>query len=149
MLRVFNPVGAGIGEQTLPGRAARLIREAIESSSGRIELGPLGAWRDYLDARDVAEAAIAAATLPVESGLVLNVGSGKAVESRDLIHRLARVAAFDGTIGETAEASGRSAGVSWQQADVHAVAGALGWSARYTLDDAVQDLWNGSAARCS
>jgi nucleoside-diphosphate-sugar epimerase len=148
VLRVFNPVGAGIGEQTLPGRAARLIGEAIESSSGRIELGPLGAWRDYLDARDVAEAAIAAATRPVEAGLVLNVGSGKAVESRDLIHRLARVAAFDGTVGEAAEASGRSAGVSWQQADVHAIADALGWSTRYTLDDAVQDLWNGSAGRC-
>jgi nucleoside-diphosphate-sugar epimerase len=148
-LRVFNPVGAGIGPQTLPGRAALLIRDAMASNSGRIELGPLGAWRDYLDARDVAEAAIAAATRPIEPGLALNVGSGKAVESRDLIRRLAAVAGFDGIVGEAAEASGRSAAVNWQQADVHAIADALGWSTRYTLDDAVQDLWSGSAQRCS
>jgi len=149
VLRVFNPVGVGIGEQTLPGRAARLIREAIESGSGRIELGPLGAWRDYVDARDVAVAALAAATQPVPPGLVLNVGSGEAVESRDLIGRLARVAGFDGTISEAAEPSGRSAGVSWQQADARAILDALGWSTRFTLDDAVRDLWSWSADRGS
>ena len=148
VLRVFNPLGRGMGEQTLPGRAARLMSRAIESGSDRIELGPLGAWRDYLDARDVAEAALAAATRPVAPALVLNVGSGRAMESRELIRRLARVAAFAGTVGEMCEESGRSAGVNWQQADVDAIRDTLGWSTRYTPDDALRDLWDASASCC-
>lgn len=141
VLRVFNPVGGGIGDQTLAGRAARLLKDATESGASHIELGDLGAYRDYLDARDVAEAAVVAATRPLTPGLVLNVGRGEAVESRDLIRRLARVAGFAGTIGETEGLSGRSASISWQQADVAAIGAALGWSARHTLDDAVRDLW--------
>ena len=60
MLRVFNVVGAGAPEDGLPGRAAVLLRQAIACGSD-VRLGSLDAVRDFVDARDVAGAVLAAA----------------------------------------------------------------------------------------
>ncbi|MGY2893921.1 NAD-dependent epimerase/dehydratase family protein [Deinococcus sp. UYEF24] len=155
VLRVFNPVGTGQGENTLPGRAARLLREAKVQGQTQVTFGSLDSSRDYLDLRDVAWAALVAARLGDQSaGLVadwslspevlhthvLNVGSGHARRSRELVKGLARLAGFTGEIGEQSQGSPRSE-VPWQQANVHRLR-ALGWTPRFTLEDALQDLWN-------
>ncbi|WP_407571901.1 NAD-dependent epimerase/dehydratase family protein [Deinococcus altitudinis] len=156
VLRVFNPVGAGQGENTLPGRAARLLREARVQGQPRVTFGSLASSRDYLDVRDVASAVLVAARLGNQSAggpaagrapfpeaaspPVLNVGSGHARRSRELIRCLARLAGFTGEIGEESQGSPRSE-VPWQQADVHRLR-SLGWTPQFTLEDALQDLWN-------
>jgi NDP-hexose 4-ketoreductase len=141
VLRVFNPVGAGCGDQNLAGRAARMMGEAIERGADSIELGALDTFRDYVDARDVAEAALMAATQPLEAGTVLNVGRGEATQSRELILRLARTSGFDGTICEVASPTVGGGPLAWQQADVRRIARTMGWVPRRTLDDAVRELW--------
>ena len=60
VLRVFNPVGPGAPDGILPGRLVCEFRRALTDGS-QVQLGPLDAVRDFVDARDVADAVIAAA----------------------------------------------------------------------------------------
>ncbi|WP_425148122.1 NAD-dependent epimerase/dehydratase family protein [Deinococcus sp.] len=142
VLRVFNPLGAGQSEQTLPGRAAALLRLAQRENRVQIAFGPLGSVRDYLDVRDVARAAVFAVTLHVAPPL-LNVGSGEATRSREMIAALAQIAGYRGVLAETAPGSPRSEAVPWQRASIRRIR-ALGWEPRYSLHDALSELWRGS-----
>jgi len=63
VLRVFNPVGPGAPGGILPGRLVSEFRRALTDGS-QVQLGPLDAVRDFVDARDVADAVIAAALAP-------------------------------------------------------------------------------------
>jgi NDP-hexose 4-ketoreductase len=113
-----------------------------------LRLGDLSAYRDFVDVRDVARAVTGAATVPGPLPPVLNIGAGRAVRVRELVHGLAARAGFRGRIEEHAGdpgASGsiRSAEVSWQCSDISAAAAALGWRPAHTLDEALSSLWEG------
>ncbi|MGW9495911.1 NAD-dependent epimerase/dehydratase family protein [Streptomyces prasinus] len=167
VLRVGNPVGPGAPPTGLPGRVAALLREAgtatrtgTETGAGALagvgaeagavlRLGDLSAYRDFVDVRDVARAAVLAATAAGPLPPVLNIGGGEAVRVRDLVHLLARRAGFGGRIEEDtgpAGGSARSAAVSWQCSDITAAGEALGWRPSYTLEESLAALWAGGAA---
>ncbi|GGU15786.1 NAD-dependent epimerase/dehydratase family protein [Lentzea flava] len=142
VLRVFNPVGAGAGRSGLPGRAAAALRVAVANRED-LRLGPLDAVRDFVDARDVADAALAAVTAE-ELPPVLNVGSGRGLSCRDLVKELLAVSGASCAVREDDGGSARSAGVSWQQADITLATTVLAWRPRRDLADAVADLWRSS-----
>jgi NDP-hexose 4-ketoreductase len=142
VLRVFNPLGRFSSSNTLPGRAAQQISAAIRSDAPSIHLGVLDSRRDYIDARDVARAALAASSTVIRSAAVLNVGRGEAVQSRALVHTLAHIAGYDGEIIEENVRSTRSARVASMYADVRAIELRLDWSAEYSIEDSLADLWN-------
>ncbi|WP_331449101.1 NAD-dependent epimerase/dehydratase [Streptomyces prasinus] len=169
VLRVGNPVGPGAPPTGLPGRVAALLREAgtatrtgtetgAETGAGAgvgaeagavLRLGDLSAYRDFVDVRDVARAAVLAATAAGPLPPVLNIGGGEAVRVRDLVHLLARRAGFGGRIEEDtgpAGGSARSAAVSWQCSDITAAGEALGWRPSYTLEESLAALWTDGAA---
>ncbi|MEU4086397.1 NAD-dependent epimerase/dehydratase family protein [Streptomyces aureus] len=146
VLRVGNPVGPAAPASGLPGRIAGLLREAGPDPDAVVRLGDLSAYRDFVDARDVARAAVAAATVPGQLPRVLNIGGGKAVPVRDLVTGLARVAGFRGRIEENGGGSARSGGVSWQCSDISTAEEALGWRPALTLDDSLAALWAAGAA---
>lgn len=139
VLRITNPVGPGAPAAGLPGRLARQLRDLGPRSS--VRLGDLSAHRDFVDARDVAHAAVLAATEGDPLPPVLNIARGQAVPVRELVHELARAAGFEGHIEENAEGSARSADVPWQCSDPSAARTTLGWSPRYALADSVSALW--------
>ncbi|WRZ88705.1 NAD(P)-dependent oxidoreductase [Streptomyces sp. NBC_01007] len=145
VLRVGNPVGPGAPAAGLPGRIAGLLREAGPDPDAVIRLGDLSAYRDFVDVRDVARAAVAAATAPGRLPRVLNIGGGKAVPVRDLVDGLARVAGFRGRIEENGGGSARSGEVSWQCSDITAAREALGWRPALALDDSLAALWTAVA----
>ena len=142
VLRLFNPVGRFSPSSTLAGRAAFKIDEALRTGANSIVLGALDSWRDYIDVRDVARAVVAVAgSMPLTSS-VLNVGRGVAVESAELVRILAAVAGYSGEILEGEVGSARSSYVDWQCAEVEAIKKTLGWSATYSLEAALSDLWS-------
>ncbi|MCS0634880.1 NAD(P)-dependent oxidoreductase [Streptomyces sp. LP05-1] len=143
VLRVGNPVGAGAPAGGLPGGLALRLRRAGDGPDAVLRTGDLSAYRDFVDARDVARAAVLAATATGPLPSVLNVGGGGAVPVRELVHGLARAAGFRGRIEEAGgdRDSARSAGVSWQCSDITAAHRALGWTPRYGLADSLADLW--------
>ncbi|MFH0177664.1 NAD-dependent epimerase/dehydratase family protein [Streptomyces cacaoi] len=149
VLRVGNPVGPGAPAAGLPGRLAGLLRDAgPDGPDAVLRLGDLSAYRDFVDARDVARAVAYAVTAPGPLPPVLNIGGGRAVPVRELVHGLAAKAGFRGRIEENAAGgrSVRSADVSWQCSDIGAAEQALGWRPTYTLDDALAALWEGDRA---
>jgi nucleoside-diphosphate-sugar epimerase len=141
VLRVFNPVGAGAAASSLLGRAALMLRAALASRSARVTLGPLDAYRDFVDARDVADAVVRAALSPGGGDVLLNVGSGHAVQAREAVRQLAAIAGFGGEVAEQAASSIRSPGIDWQQADLSRTRLALGWEPHRSLTDALEALW--------
>lgn len=140
-LRVFNPIGPGVAENTLPGRVALSLREAVRLGRREIKTGPLGSFRDFVDVRDVARAVVAAVTTPGSVRGPLNVGSGQAIRARALVDLFTRVVGFDGTVLEREAGSPRSNEVAWQQADLSRVGQALGWTPQFGLRDALESLW--------
>lgn len=139
VLRVFNPVGPGQGEDSLPGRAVRTLAAACRDGLESVRFGPLASYRDFIDARDVAAAALCAAqaeTLPP----LLNVARGMAVSARALVAELVELSGYEGRIEEDAPASSRSATVAFQQADISRLR-ALGWQPNHRLQQSLADLW--------
>ncbi|MGN9892352.1 NAD-dependent epimerase/dehydratase family protein [Micromonospora sp. L31] len=148
VLRVFNPVGPGMPAGNVLGRAATLIRTALARGEERVSLGLLSTYRDFVDVRDVADAVLAAIRSGPLAERIFNVGSGRAVATREAIGRLAEVAGFTGEVGDGSLApdAGRSAAVPWMCADIGRSARALGWAPRHTLTASLMALWQETAA---
>ncbi|GAA3828944.1 hypothetical protein GCM10022403_072800 [Streptomyces coacervatus] len=142
-LRVFNPIGPGLPPENLLGRAAQGIRAAFRSGADHITLGPLDAYRDFVDVRDVAAAIGAAALADHLPRPVLNVGSGVAVRAREAVALLAQAAGFIGHVRESAGAPARSRQVQWIAADVNRIHGALGWKPVHDLEGSIRASWEG------
>ncbi|MGW7426768.1 NAD-dependent epimerase/dehydratase family protein [Streptomyces sp. NPDC054813] len=147
VLRVGNPVGPGAPAASLPGRITALLREAGPDPEAVLRLGDLSAYRDFVDVRDVARAVVLAATAGGPPPPVLNIGGGRAVPVRELVHALAARAGFRGRIEESTGGSVRSARVSWQCSDISAAERALGWRPAHTLEDALAALWESDGTR--
>lgn len=146
--RVFNPIGARMPATSLPGRAARLLRDAAVIGAAEIELGPLDAVRDYVDLRDVATAVRVLASEPHLAHRVYNVGTGRATLVRDLVRMIADRIGFAGEIRETAAASPRSPGVNHQVADIGRIR-STGWVPAVELGASVEALVTGLDAHGS
>ena len=144
-LRVFNPIGSGLNGETVLGRAALGIRQAQDVGATQVHLGPLDAFRDFVDARDVADAVVAAATAS-QPWSTINVGSGRATRVREAVRLLADVAGFQGEIVEAPSTAGRSAGVTWIRADIGRAREARGWTPQRSLAESVGQIWNDVSA---
>jgi nucleoside-diphosphate-sugar epimerase len=140
VLRVFNPIGSGAPEESLPGRVMSEVRKALAHGTA-VRLGPLEAVRDFIDARDVAEAVMAAATAPTLPHSVLNVGSGVGTPARTLVKQLVSISGYAGEVQEDLPGSTRSPGVLWQQADITAAIADLAWRPRRDLATSLTDWW--------
>lgn len=140
VLRVFNPVGPGAPISSLPGRLAAELSRALAEDDA-VRLGPLDAVRDFVDARDVADAVHAALIVPVVDRSVLNVGSGRGVPVQALVDQLFAITGFSGPVYQDCTGSPRSMSVPWQQADITTTSAALCWRPRTALATSLEDLW--------
>jgi nucleoside-diphosphate-sugar epimerase len=138
VLRVFNALGPAMPPGTLTSTALRRLTDAVASSEPRIEMGPLGAVRDFVDVRDIAAAVVAACRAPRLEASIINVGSGTGHSARELVQALAERVGFAGAIGEAAAGSPRSSDVPWQVADVSLAERLLGWRPAHDLRSTVE-----------
>lgn len=147
-LRVFNPIGTGLNGDTVLGKAARRLRDALVAPDGRdspVRLGNMDAYRDFVDARDVADAVVAAVISPPPWGTI-NIGSGRATRVREAVRVLADLAGYRGDIVEAPVTLGRSSGVRWIQADITRARDSLGWRPRRGLEESLKEIWSDVAA---
>ncbi|HEX6498165.1 MAG TPA: NAD-dependent epimerase/dehydratase family protein [Micromonosporaceae bacterium] len=144
VLRVFNPVGPGATTAGLPGRLVAELRTAL-AEGVEVRLGPLDAVRDFVDVRDVAEAALTAATAPTLPHPIVNIGSGRGVPVRTLVTHLTTLSGYHGRVCEDSAGSTRSADVPWQQADISLARADLGWRPRRDLVVSLADLWEATS----
>jgi NDP-hexose 4-ketoreductase len=138
-LRVFNPVGPGASPTSLPGRLAAELHRGTD-----IRLGSLDAVRDFVDARDVADAVLAAAAAPALPHPVLNIGSGRGTPVRALVKELLAISGYTGAVHEDAPDLPRPQDIAWQQADISCAREDLGWVPERELATSLNDLWEAS-----
>jgi dTDP-6-deoxy-L-talose 4-dehydrogenase [NAD(P)+] len=144
-LRVANVVGAGAPPQSLLGGAAdRLATGGRDGGPVRLELGPLGAQRDFVGLTDTVRAFESALTVPAIAAPVINVGRGVATSAREMVHTLIAVSGVPAEVAE-APAAGEPDG-TWQRLRIDLAAEVLGWSPRAYLRDDLADLWAGAEA---
>jgi nucleoside-diphosphate-sugar epimerase len=140
-LRVFNPIGAGQPAENVLGRALHQLRDAVRSGAREITLGPLGAYRDFVDVRDVAALVRAVLAVPRVPSRIYNAGSGRAVTVREAVGRLVERAGWTGTIHEAGAGPRRSAAVDWIQADITRAGAELGWRPAHDLAASIESVW--------
>lgn len=145
-LRVFNPIGAGQPAENVLGRAAQRIREALATGASELTLGPLGAYRDFVDVQDVAALVRAVVLAPEPPSRIYNCGSGRAVTVREAVGLLAAQAGWAGTIHEAGAGPQRSAAVNWIRADIGRARRELDWQPAHDLSTSIKNIWHAGAA---
>ncbi len=125
VLRLFNVLGSGMAETTLPGKIQRFLLD--EHAGDVLHVGDLSAYRDFVDVRDAARAIGQAAQVGAARGRVVNVGSGVARQTRELVDALVGQGRPVRVV-EDASGSARSAATSWQAADISTAQKVLGWA---------------------
>jgi nucleoside-diphosphate-sugar epimerase len=123
------------------GRAAGLIRQAQADGGREITLAALGAYRDFVDVRDVAAAVAAAVLAPALPARVFNIASGRAVPAREAVRLLAEAAGYTGEVHERGQGPARSSAVTWMRGDISQARRVLGWTPAHDLADAVKEVW--------
>ena len=144
-VRVFNPIGAGQPAENVLGRAGQRIRAALASGASEITLGPLGAYRDFVDVQDVAALLRAVVVAPQVRSRIYNAGSGRAVTVRAAVGMLADRAGYTGAIREAGTGPQRSAAVDWIQADISRARAELDWAPTHELRTSIKDIWAAGA----
>jgi GDP-4-dehydro-6-deoxy-D-mannose reductase len=146
--RPFNHTGPGqSADLVIPAFARQVARIAAGLQPPLMRVGNLDTWRDFLDVRDVCAAYVAcidrrAALAP---GLIVNIGSGRALRIGDM---LAELMALAGVAAEarTDAARARAGDVARAVADPARARALLGWAPAIpwsrTLADVLDD-WRG------
>ncbi|MEC4017333.1 NAD-dependent epimerase/dehydratase family protein [Streptomyces sp. H27-D2] len=153
VLRVANVSGPGTPAGSLLRLVADHLAEAARTrdaggTPAALRFGSLGVRRDFVDARDVADAVLAAALAPASAvaGQIVNIGRGEAVPARRLV---ARMVALSGLPVPVVEDEGQDEGqggggsrsaVGWQQLDISKARRLLGWRPIRDLDTSMRDL---------
>ena len=137
--RVFNPLGPGMPESSMPGRAAHVIGRAAANGLDTVTMGPLESYRDFVDTRDIAAGLLRLARADRLDHRTFNVASGVARQAREVVRQIAEAAGYFGEIVETAPSSPRSGSIAWQRADVSRLT-ALGWGAKHDLSSSIAAL---------
>ncbi|WP_331723719.1 MULTISPECIES: NAD-dependent epimerase/dehydratase [unclassified Streptomyces] len=158
VLRVANATGPGVPANSLLGTVAHRLAAPEPAHDGaeraELRLAPLRAQRDFVDVRDVAAAAVLAATAPAGevTGRVINIARGEAVPVRRLVERLISLAdrpvrltehrppPVPGRAGPGQDARVLRADLEWQQLDISRARRLLGWQPAVDLDTSLTDL---------
>lgn len=149
VLRLSNAIGAGTPASSLLGRVATQLHAAGADVEAEVRVSPLLASRDFVDVRDVADAALAAASRPA-AGQIVNIGRGEAVPVRTMVERLIAASGRRARIIESDTAGVRpQSGLDWIQVETETARRLLGWTPQHSLDSAVRDLWRAATGRAA
>jgi NDP-hexose 4-ketoreductase len=143
VLRVFNAIGPGAPASLMPGRMAAALRAAMPTGDD-LRLGPLDAVRDFVDVRDIARAALVAASTPGLPHPIVNIAGGRGVPVRSVVKVLLEVSGASCAVREDAPGSPRGTDVPWQEAAIGRAATDLAWHPELDLRTSVADLWKAS-----
>ena len=142
MARPFNHIGPGQSEQFAVSDFARQVAEIkLARRPGVVETGDIDVTRDFTDVRDVVRAYLLLLAGGRVNGEVYNVCSGVERTPRELIERLAALAAVDITI--------RQDPARLRRAEQRRVCGshtkirdAVGWTPILGIDDSLHSILN-------
>lgn len=137
MVRAFNHIGPNQAPLFV---VADFCKQVVEIEKGLrepiLKVGNLSAQRDFTDVRDVVHAYV----LLMESGLAgetYNVGSGKAVEIREILNDILTLSGADITV-EVDPSRLRPIDVPMIEADIRKINLCTGWERKIPLEETLQ-----------
>jgi len=138
VLRLFNPIGTGMPETNLVGCVCKFLRDDQEAC---LRVGSLNSYRDYVDVRDVARAVVVSLQQAERIiGQVVNIGSGVAQSTRNLVNGLLGFCPRPVSVEETNPGSLRSEVVYWQEADISRAQQLLGWQPKIMFEQTIEHI---------
>ncbi|MFI8765531.1 NAD-dependent epimerase/dehydratase family protein [Streptomyces sp. NPDC053792] len=153
VLRLPNLLGPGTPEGSfLGGVGARLARAARTGEAVTVTTLARRERREFLDVRDAADAVLAAAAPPAAArvgGRVLDLGTGRPVDVRELLDTLIRLSGVPARVEERLPEPGHTppgglSGVA--PGPSHELAGELlGWRAVRDPEESLRGLWEAVA----
>jgi GDP-4-dehydro-6-deoxy-D-mannose reductase len=132
--RVFNPIGPGLPESQALGRFVSLLADGDGPIT--IAVGDLSPRRDFVDARDVADALVALMA-GARPGLY-HVGTG---ESRGVGEGLEGLIRLSGRPVRVEVDRSLPSGPPDSRADIRRIRAEVGWSPRIAFEESLRDLW--------
>ena len=139
IVRLFNVIGPG---ETNPHLLPELVAQ-LKAGRQMVELGNLSPKRDYISVKDAARgfaaAAVGGAAEPGRARVV-NLGTSQAYSVSEVIGKLRAISGID---FEVRQDKGRVRAVDrpFLAADVGRMAEVFGWRPRFTIDDALHEMW--------
>lgn len=133
-----------VGPRQHPGLvASAFAKQVAEAEVGRgapvVRHGSLEARRDFIDVRDMAEAYVLASEIDAPGTHIFNVGTGHAVEIREILSALLRFARIPVRAELDAERV-RSGNASAFSLDATRFSTRTGWRPRIPLETSLRDL---------
>ena len=136
--RLFNAVGP---RETNP-HLVPAIMDQLAASNWHIELGNLYPKRDYIHARDIAEALFSISQTTLNSSLeIFNVGSGTEYTVEELVTLCGEASGNPITI-KSVESRRRKYDRPNQLADISKITHLCGWKPKRNLKIALEEVWN-------
>ncbi|WP_255955082.1 NAD-dependent epimerase/dehydratase family protein [Streptomyces odontomachi] len=144
VLRLVNVCGPHTSTASFLGAVTAKLRST--SVEKPLELDIADARRDFVDVRDVADAAVLAAERPV-AGEIINIGRGQAVAISELVSLLVSAAGLPADVIRVrgTEVTTQNGNKVWIQADVSRAAELLGWRPRVDLAASMRGMWEAAA----
>lgn len=137
VLRLFNPIGSNMNQNTIVGKLCKSISEGKEI----IQFGNLATYRDYIDIRDVVKAIICAIdNIKNISGEIINVGSGAAKLTRKLVNDIICASQTKICYTEDSCGSNRSNLTIWQEANIDKAIKLLKWKPTIIWEDTIKNI---------
>ncbi len=139
MVRAFNHIGP---KQAPLFVVSDFCKQVAEIEKGQKEpvmyVGNLSAMRDFTDVRDIVRA-YAMLIQRGTAGETYNVGSGKAIEIRELLNKILQLSTKEIKV-EIDEKKLRPVDVKIVEADVSKLVEETGWARRFELEDTLKDI---------
>lgn len=133
--RLFNVMGP---RETNPHVLPEIVSQ-VRSGAVELELGNLDPERDFVDARDVADAFTALLRDPEPGAATFNVGTGRSVSVGDIVRTCSEIVGRELVVRQVPERM-RRVERAVLVADVTRVAEAVGWRAKRSLHDTLAEL---------
>ena len=139
MVRAFNHIGP---KQAPLFVVSDFCKQVAEIEKGQKEpvmyVGNLSAMRDFTDVRDIVRA-YAMLIQKGRAGETYNVGSGTAIEIRELLDKILKLSTKEIKV-EIDEKKLRPVDVKIVEADVSKLVEETGWERRFELEDTLKDI---------
>jgi GDP-4-dehydro-6-deoxy-D-mannose reductase len=144
--RVFNPIGPGMPSTQAFGKfAAQLIAPTADPLP--IVVGNLDARRDFVDARDVAQALVAV-SLRGHAGSVYHVGTGQSRPVREGLDLLIQLSGRTVKVCVDPRRHTKK-GPSDSRADIRRITAHTGWRPSISFEQSMSDLWENATIHSS
>jgi len=142
--RIFNPVGADMGEKFLISRLIKQLGEYATGERSAIEISRKDSLRDYVAIEDVVSAlSLFVSHKPKER--VYNIGSGKSTSNADLVQMILQNSKLESSPPIVETATEPELPVA-SQADISRLSTEFDWQPTHSIADTIKETMNERAS---